>query len=250
MEPTMADGPADVCVCVLFYGHDDYCFQLAQRVLNEPMRKLAKQNVEFRFGCNAVGDNTRRFVREQIARHFRQAVLIDSPHNFHKYPLMRRMLMAQPMTAPLTIWFDDDSCLAPENEPDKWLPRLKKQLDCCSLAGSVYKTRLVGNQADWIKAQPWYAGKEPQPYVQFVSGSWWAVRSSVLQQFDWPAQNFKHRGVDVMLGELCRQQDLAICHFRDGVWINANAEGLEAAASKRGNDEHPIGFDYPNEIDC
>lgn len=239
----MAEGPAVACVCVLFYGSDDYCYRLAQRVLNSPMRQLAQHNIEFRFGCNAVGQDTRALI-ERATEVFQPTLVIDSRQNIHKYPLMRRLFYDIPMTAPITIWFDDDSCLAPDNKPELWLPRLQKQLASHVMVGSLYKARLIGNQPEWIKAQPWYNGKEPQPYVQFASGSWWAIRTSVLQQFDWPAPGFKHRGVDVMLGELCRQQDLPVCHFRDYVWINANDSGLESAASKRGQHENPIGCEY------
>jgi hypothetical protein len=142
------------------------------------------------------------------------------------------------------MWFDDDSCLAQDVDVEKWLPRLTQQVGHHSVVGSIYRTRLAGNQAAWIKAQPWYAGKEPATYVSFPAGSWWAAQTAVLQQFDWPPHTNTHRGVDVMLGELCRQQDLALGHFRDGVWINANADGVEAAGSKRGKNEQPIGFDY------
>lgn len=246
----MAEGPAAACVCVLFYGADDYCYKLAQRVLNKPMRELARHNIDFRFGCNAVGAETRTFVNAQIAEHFPNAVLIDSPENAHKYPLMRRLFKAAPMVAPITIWFDDDSCLAPDNEPNQWLPRLQKQLESHAMVGSIYRGRFVGAQAEWIKAQSWYAGKEPQSYIQFASGSWWAMQTEVINRFDLPRPEFKHRGVDMMFGELCRQHDLPICHFRDGVWINANDTGIEAAASKRGQHEQPIGFDYAHEINC
>jgi hypothetical protein len=244
MEPDMAEGTADVCVCVLFYGNDATCFKLAQRVLNEPMRQLARYNVEFRFGCNAVSDDTRQFLQQRVADTFKGAVVIDSADNAQKYPMMRRLFYTKPVTAPVTVWFDDDSCLAPNNNVDKWLPRLQQQLRFHAMVGSIYRTRLVGNQAEWIKNQAWYSGKEPQPYVQHAAGSWWAAQTPILQRFDWPPDVATHRGVDVMFGELCRQQDLVLCHFRDGVWINANADGVEAAGSQRGKDETPIGFSY------
>jgi len=240
----MAEGSADACVCVLFYGADEHCFRLAQRVLNEPMRRLGQENVEFRFGCNAVSDATRAFVRAQMAAFFPGALFVDSSTNTHKYPMMRRLFYSDPVTSPITIWFDDDSCFAPDTDPAKWLPRVKKQLESHAMLGSIYRTRLTGNQAGWIKAQPWYNGKEPEPYVKHASGSWWAIQSAVLQKFDWPTVGLKQRGVDVMLGELCRQNNLAVCHFRDGVWINANETGLEFAGSKRGPQESPIGFEY------
>jgi hypothetical protein len=240
----MADGAATACVCVLFYGSDDACFTLAQRVLNAPMRQLAGQNVEFRFGCNAVSDKTLSFLQAQIAECFHGAQLFYSRKNMQKYPMMRQMFYHPPIKAPITIWFDDDSCFAPDNDVAAWFPRLQQQLVNYAAAGSIYRSRLSGNQAGWIKAQPWYAGKEPTPYVTYVSGSWWAAQTAVLRQYDWPPPVATHRGVDVMFGELCRQQNLVLSHFRDGVWINANADGIEAAGSRRGKNETPIGHNY------
>jgi hypothetical protein len=239
----MADGPADVCVCVLFYGSDDYCYQLAQRVLNDPMRRLAQQNVEFRFGFNAIGAETRAFVSQQIADHFSGATVVDCPENIYKYPIMRRMFYAEPLQARAVMWFDDNSCITPDTDIDHWLSRIMRQLDGCALLGSVYTQGLVGRQADWIKAQPWYAGKQPGPYVKYAADSWWVMRAEPLVQFDWPSTDIAHHGGDVMLGELCRQQDLTLCHFRDGVLINANSSGVEGA-SRRGFDAQPVGFDY------
>jgi hypothetical protein len=240
----MADGSA-ACICVLFYGSDDYCFNLARRVLNEPMRRLAEQyDIDFRFALNDVGARTKQFVLWQSSLFFPSAVIFESPTASLKYPVMRKLLAHRPIAAPFVIWFDDDSCLAPDNDPEKWFLRISAQMASCAVAGSVRRARLVGNQVQWIKAQDWYNGKEPQPYVTFVSGSWWAASTDVLLRFDWPPENLRQRGGDVMFGELCRQHDLAIAHFRDGVWINANDAGLEAAAPRRKSDEQPVGSDY------
>jgi len=239
----MADGPADVCVCVLFYGSDDYCYQLAQRVLNDPMRRLAQQNVEFRFGFNAVGAETRAFVRQQIAEHFRAALVVDCPENIFKYPMMRRLFYAEPLRAQTVMWFDDNSYIAPATDVGRWLSRISKQLNGRALLGSVYTQGLVGQQAEWIKAQPWYSGKLPTPYVKYVADSWWTMTAEPLLRFDWPPPDIAHHGGDVMLGELCRQQNIALCHFRDGVLINANSRGVEGAR-RRGFDARPVGFYY------
>lgn len=239
----MADGAADVCVCVLFYGTDAYCHALAQRVLNEPMRQLARQNVEFRFGFNAIGADTRRFVGNQIDRYFQNAAVVDCPENIFKYPIMRRMFCAKPLRARAVMWFDDNSCITDDTDVEQWLGRILRQLDGCALLGSVYTQGLVGRQADWIKAQSWYAGKEPAQYVKYVADAWWAMRTEPLVQFDWPAADIRHHGGDVMLGELCRQQNLSLCHFRDNLLINANASGVEGAR-RRGFDAMPVGFDY------
>lgn len=239
----MADGSA-ACVCVLFYGSDDYCFKLAQRVLNEPMRELASLDVDFRFGLNAVGERTRQFVRRQASLFFKNAVVFESRSNILKYPMMRELFAARDITAPFVVWFDDDSCFAPSTCAENWLARITAQMRVCALAGSVRRSRLVGGQAEWIRAQSWFAGKEPVPYVQFVSGSWWTATSAVLRQFDWPPPDMRQKGADVMLGELCRQHNLPIAHFRDGVWINANDDGVEAAAPRRQTEGVAVGADY------
>jgi hypothetical protein len=245
----MADGSADLCVCVLFYGADAYCHELAQRVLNAPMRQLAKQNVEFRFGLNAVGDATRQFVQDQISSHFHGAFVVDSPENIFKYPIMRRMFYEKQLRARSVMWFDDNSCIMPDTDVAHWLGRVQRQLDGCTLLGSVYTQGLVGRQADWIKAQPWYAGKEPAPYVKYVADAWWAMRAEPLLRFQWPSPDIRHHGGDVMLGELCRQQNLSLCHFRDNLLINANSSGVEGAG-RRGFSAPPVGFDYAVEAVC
>jgi hypothetical protein len=240
----MADGAADLCVCVLFYGEDAVSLPLAQRVLNGPMRELARHNVEFRFGFNAVGEGTKAFVRESITQVFHTAMWIEPEQNIFKYPMMRRLLYGTPVTAPATMWFDDDSCLAADCDVASWLPRALKLLESYAMVGSLYRQRLLGNQAAWIKSQPWYAGKPISPYIKFVTGGWWAIQTKVLQRYDWPVPQLRHRGGDVMLGALCEQQALPIGHFRDKVWINANEAGVESKSPRRGFDEKPIGYDY------
>lgn len=241
----MAEGSAQLCVCVLFYGADDYCCQLARRLFNRPMRELAERDVEFRFGFNAVGDATKRIVDTFIDTvGYVAPVVVDSTKNIYKYPMMRRLFHDRRISAPLTMWFDDNSYIDPDVDVEVWLARITAQLDHCASIGSVYTQGLVGRQPDWIRAQPWFNGKEPVPYVKYLAGGWWAAQTAVLQRFDWPTPNIKHYGGDVMFGELLRQQDLPLCHFRDNVMIQANASGVESASPRRGFDATPVGFDY------
>lgn len=240
----MAEVVPDICVCVLFYGEDAVSLPLARRVLNAPMRQLAKHNVEFRFGFNAVGAGTKDFVREAVAQDFPGALWAEPEQNIYKYPLMRRLFYDRPLKSPLTMWFDDDSCLAPDNPIESWLPRVQKLLETYTMIGSLYRQRLVGGQAAWIKNQWWYNNKPPSSYVKFCTGGWWTIRTETLLRFNWPLPELRHRGGDVMLGALCEQHGLALTHFRDGVWINANEHGVESKAPRRGYNERPIGFDY------
>jgi len=234
----------ELSVCVLLYGSDDYCFRLAQRVVNSALQRLGTVTPDFRFGLNAVGDATRDYVQNVVYRHFPNALVVDCPENIHKYPMMRRLLYGRPLESALTMWFDDDSCIIDTTDVTAWLARVRQQMHAYAMLGSVYKERFVGNQVDWIKNQPWYNDKEPGAYTQFAAGGWWVIRTSVLLQFDWPPPELKHRGGDIMLGELLRQHNLQLGHFRDGVWINANEEGVESQSTRRGAAELPIGYDY------
>jgi len=241
----MAEGTANLCVCVLFYGADDYCCQLAKRVLNRPMRELGEDNVEFRFGFNAAGPDTRRVVAAFTdAADYAVPVVVDSPKNIYKYPMMRRLFYDKPVTAPLTMWFDDNSYIDPDIDVGAWIDRVRAQMQYCVALGSVYTQGLVGNQPAWIKAQSWFNGKEPAPYVKYLAGGWWVAQTEILRRFDWPSASIKHYGGDVMFGELLRQHDLQLCHFRDGVCIQANADGIESATPRRGFAATPVGFDY------
>ena len=227
----MADGAA-VCVCILFYGAGEKYLKLAQRVLNGPMRDLATQNVEFRFGCNAVGESTDAFLRDQIDKHFHRAIVFEQPVNLFKYPMMRRMVHSLPVTAPTTMWFDHDSYLDRDIDSPLWLTRILRQLNGCDMIGSVHKGLLSEKQVDWITKQSWKTSDAPPRLATYASGSWWAANTSVLQKYDWPPADLGQKGGDMLFGELFKQQHLSLCHFRDGVRINVNDAGVEGACPR------------------
>jgi len=227
----MADGAAEVCICILFYGAEEQHFKLAQRVLNEPMRCLAKRNIEFRFGCNAVGAATTDFLLCQIAEHFQNATLFHSPENILKYPMMRRMFHESPIRPPITMWFDHDSYLKPGIDVDDWLRRVVKHFDGCDMVGSVQKSKLTDDQVEWAKPQWWFTDSD-KTYMSYAIGGWWAVKTDLLRRYDWPAEDFQQKGGDVVLGALLKHQERCLCHFREGVHVNANEAGVEAAAAR------------------
>lgn len=233
---------SEVCVCTLLYGSDRHCEALAARLLNDEFIELGR-HADVRIGLNAVSDNTRQIVSGAVDR-LSDAIVIDCPENINKHPMMRRLFLARPIAAPLTMWFDDDSCIVPGTHVRSWLSRIQKQLGTYALVGSVYFQGLVGGQRDWIKAQPWYRGLEPERGLKYVAGGWWTAKTEVLQQIDWPPPDCKNRGGDVMLGEALRQQRLAIGHFRDNLWISANESGVESAAPRRAGGEIPVGADF------
>lgn len=226
----MADGAADACICVLLYGAEEKHFQLAQRVLNEPMRCLAKRNIEFRFGCNAVGDETRAFLGQQIADYFNNALVVDRPENILKYPIMRHMFYDTPISAPFTIWFDHDSYLSPELDASNWLDRVVRQFNCCDMHGSLYRGQLSPEQDAWAAKQPWFNADAHRPYMSYALGGWWAIKTELLLRWNWPPEDFKQKNGDLILGALFQHQNLKLCHFRDDVHINVNDSGVEGAS--------------------
>ena len=148
------------------------------------------------------------------------------------------------VATPFVMWFDDDSYITADS-PHEWLATVKEQMASTDMLGSVYSIRLKGNQSSWVMRQPWYAGP-PVPHLHrtsYCTGGWWTIRTDVLVKFQWPIPELVHRGGDVMLGELCRQQGLRINHFQNGIAINADADGNESKSPRRGYDSDPIGFE-------
>lgn len=206
----------DVCICVLFYGADKKHFKLAQRVLNKPMQQLAAAGAKFCFCCNAIGDDTRWFLRRLLAAEFYSATLVDSPLNVYKYPMMRKMFYGARIAEPLLMWFDHDSYLDPAIDLNTWLIRLRKQLAGCNVVGSVNRGRI----------------NQERGYICYPNASWWAANTNSLLQNSWPPDDLGQKKGDILFGEFIAQHNLTLCHFRDGVKINVNDVGVEAAAPR------------------
>lgn len=232
----------DFTVCVLMYGrHPD----LARRCLDSIMSRLAPNQYKLRVGLNEVCAETRAYVRGLHDGPLDLRVY-ESTENLHKYPMMRRMFYdsESPLRTPYLMWFDDDSYLIGHYR--QWLDLVRDQMAKAVMIGGKYAMELSGNQHLWIQDQPWYTGKRvsPRDKVTFITGGWWTIRTEVLLAHDWPTPELDHRGGDVMLGQLCRQQGYTMATFREGVAINADWQGAESKALRRGFDSYPIGWDY------
>lgn len=226
---------ADVCVCALFYGAEDKHFKLAQRFFNDALRELGQCNVEFRFGCNAVGSATENLLNHEIQNHFPRAKVFNSSYNLMKYPMMREMLHQPFIRAPVTMWFDHDSYLDVPATPGavkQWLARVQKTVTGCNLIGSVQKTKLTPVQLAWCQNKPWFKKELADNYLSYVIGGWWAIRTHLLGELNWPAREFQQKHGDVFLGAMFKHNNLPLCFFRDGVRINVNDAGVEAAAPR------------------
>lgn len=229
----------DFTVCVLLYG--DYP-HLAQRVL--PNLEPYLGQFDLRIGLNDVSDRTRRFVNawgEHNAATV-STLLFESGHCTVKYPLMRSMFLQDPIKTRNVMWFDDDSYIRP-GSPANFFHHMGDELKKHAAVGSKYKIKLGTKQKNWVQDQDWYKGKSLDN-VSFLTGGWWCLRTDIIQKYSWPLPELYHRGGDVMLGVLLNQQGLTMGQHKEWVAINADGEGKESKAVRRGFDEKPIGADY------
>jgi hypothetical protein len=232
-------------ICVLLYGNYP---QLADRCLRSIAETVAVEDLELRVGLNQVARPIVDWVRSWLPAEN----IWEVSENLHKYPLMRQMVHGiKPVTTKYLMWFDDDSYLdgyqlTEGHTQSHWLHEVEKAMEQTDLLGSVYKTDWRGAQREFVRAQPWYTGKDPaeRNCIKFVTGGWWVIRTDLLYKYNYPWPELDHNGGDVMLGELCHQQSLRITHYREGVKINADAMGRESKATRRGFTQSPLGVDF------
>ncbi len=231
--------------CVLLYG--DYP-ELAQRCLNDSLLAFLAldEAYELRIGINEISEATWGVIHEVVARVAGKTTLFGAADggNLCKYPMARKMFYELPLTTPYVMWFDDDAYIHSGLEIAPWRDKIVTLMQDADVIGAKYRQSFTGRQRDWIQAQPWYAGKPPRAYADFIQGSWWTVRTEVLTRFNWPTPDFVHCGGDSMFGELCRQQDLRMRQFKDHLGINADKYGRESESPRRGYRSRPIGFDF------
>lgn len=233
----------DCTLVILLYGEYP---DIARRCLASLVPTVKQFGLDVRLCTNMLGPQSRAFVGQVTQSGFAR-LHYDSNQNRRKYPLMRRAFFdpEQPITTPWVMWFDDDSYLR-EPEDIGWYTRVVAAFANADMLGRVYQLALQGQQHRAIQAQPWYGGKPVDigARVSFATGGWWCLRTEIIRRYDWPIPSLDHCGGDVLLGELCRQQNLRLVNFDDGVAINADATGRHSSAPRRGFDSQPWGYDY------
>jgi hypothetical protein len=237
-------------VCVLLFGDH---VELAHRCLNSICQAYDPRYLKsLRIGMNQVCSETRDMVQllpEVLPD--TQILLYDAGDNNRlKYPMMRKMLHdpAYPVITPYVMWFDDDSYLE-DGLGSAWWQQLTELMRTSDMLGSLYRFPLSPAQAQAIVKQPWYNGKPPMSRFLFATGGWWVIRTRIIQQFDYPFMDIVHNGGDTTLGELLRQQEKRLLQFRTGVRVNADEEGRESKAVRRGHHRPPVWSDWPNPVD-
>ena len=145
--------------------------------------------------------------------------------------------MFQTVDRPYVMWFDDDSFLQPEAGDPTWLDSIDSRLrePDVGMLGGVYHQRLKEQRRQWLERHPKYRGMPLHPmYEYFVTGGWWTAKMDLLRELEWPQTDLYHNGGDRLLGTLMTQAGYRLSDYRRGVAINADAQGVESAAPRRG----------------
>jgi len=233
----------DVTICVLLYGDfPDY----AARCLNSIFNHVGADGI--RVWGNAVEQRTEALLDGFIDRGLlRIENVVLSSVNRCKYPVIREFIFNEDyqVRTNYMMWFDDDSYVA-TTHPD-WLPTVMSRAKRHDVTGSPFTCSLTANQKRWARAQPWYRDKPIPMRTLFAVGGWWVARCSTFRAFNWPLPELRHNGGDVVLGELMHQNNLSLGRYSAGVKVNADWDGVEAKAERRGYREPPIGSHYRGE---
>lgn len=232
-------------VHVLLYGN---YLKLAKRCLGSIIETRDNDLIgELRVGLNEVVPETRKLVIEGLKDLPFPVWIYECKKNALKYPLMRRMFYdpTRRITLPYIMWFDDDSCIVAGDK--SWWTRVYMAIQQADMIGDLWRLQIQGNQAEGIKAQPWYQGVEIHPrghMFRFATGGWWTIRTSLIQKCNYPWPELTHNGGDSTFGEVFRQQGLRLQAFKEGLWINADDSGKMSGASRRGVKKRVVWYDY------
>lgn len=226
-------------VCALFYGNYP---ALARRCAATLRALWLTGKVDVRIGLNEVSPASRAAIDALLPEIDR----IDADPQIYKFPMMRRLVHDYRGDATHLMWFDDDSCLHPGVHAAGWLQSVAERAARTEgTLGSVYQQWLSERQRAWVRAQPWYTGRELPEFVTFNTGGWLVVPMALLRRFDWPGPELHHNGGDLVLGALLHQQGLPVEQFRVSLAINADEQLRESAAPRRGftEPESAVWFD-------
>lgn len=238
----------DWVALALLYGNYT---TLAQRCLDS-WRHLPDKRVQKVAICNEVCPDTANYVAS-LHEAGKIHAIRDSFENRPKYQYMRMVFNSIPTMGSATkiMWFDDDSYLRPA-AAEGFLELLDKLLapPDVGMVGSSYTIPMAGNQWGWVREQPWCDRNLPRPaQINFLTGGWWCAKRAFFTEIDYPWAELQHNGGDTMLGVCCqhkRIKQISLPKHQPYVAINADDQGCESKAPRRGRSEPPLGYHYPH----
>ena len=233
--------------------------QLHKRVIESVMRHTPCNKYRLFVGCNEVGADTMSWL-DRLKRTNTNITLFVEPVNIGKEPIMRRMLACDrrdtAMLAGTTpeiiskgirsklnsidipaiwnmqpiqidtewvVWLDDDVII----NRDGWLDDLIGQADA-HYVGYPYVVKVDSRELKWMKSRPWWKNinlplhTDGSQYVEFAQGAFWAAKTEMLKQLNWPDAKLWQHNDDVLLGAAARQNGYKL------TWIDEMVESAPA----------------------
>jgi len=229
-----------VTICVVAFGPHA---NLTKRFLESLYRHTPTELFQLRAGLNEVEPATEHAFLA-AGKRYGNVTIYRETRNIFKSPLMRRLFHERPLTNPWTLWCDDDAQFTKSD----WLHRLAWRIETAPnvvmWGKEHFATRSNMFLEEWIKTANWYRHLALRLWAdengastklfRFAAGGFWAIRTDVLHQLDWPDRRLLQAGDDLLLGEALRQNQLRLGNFTYGVEIhqtprrNANAPAVSS----------------------
>jgi len=213
-------------------GWPQYSIRAVESVLSHCVRR---EQFRLYVGCNASSPEILAVFRKYLDWG-RLDALVESPHNINKDPMMRVLL--QLSETPYILWMDDDSHVLPGWDDE--IARFVRDRHPFDVGGHVfYISGRSEEHCAFLRRRPWYVSPERESErIWFATGGLFLARREFLQTHDFPDRAMIKRADDVLLGELCQQQQAVLADFggrreiMDRIRIsdgNRRGEGEDAA---------------------
>ncbi len=163
------------------------------------------ESCEVYIGCNAVGADTAKLVRECVDSGIVSGA-IESPRNRHKQPMVRTML--DMVVTPFILVMDDDS-----HVKEHWAEAIAEFIrdeDPVDVAGAMYFWPRTEEYQRAVERRPWWRGMQYVPesqrkQIEFCTGGFLLARTAFLRQHNYPDVGMVIQYDDAMLADLVYQ---------------------------------------------
>jgi len=188
-------------------------------------------------GCNECSNEVLAVLRKYFDRGHID-FLVESRHNVNKDPMMRVMLSM--CRTPYILWLDDDSHVLPNW--DLHILEFLRRESPFDVAGHVFYINERSDQhLSFLRSRSWYHSPErEQSPIWFATGGLFLANVAFLRKHDFPDDAMVKRADDVLLGELCQQQQARLVDF------GCNREIMDrirvSDGNRRGNGEGADGW--------
>lgn len=200
----------DKALSVLVGCYGDYP-QYSIRAIESLLKNCAKrEDFNLYVGCNESAPAILNLFRRYLDRGCID-VLVESQYNINKDPMLRVLL--ELCTTPYILWLDDDSHVL--LHWDMHILDFISKSDPFDVAGHVfYISERSDEHLAFLRKRPWYVSKEREAIpIWFATGGFFLARTAFLRNHSFPDRAMIKRADDVLLGELCQQQNGVLRDF-------------------------------------